>query len=276
MSGDFRQEVRVAAAIERLSELVPAVDSNIKHIHEILNAFESGEYEASLIRLETFDADFCAGQLYDVLALARGYFKQLGLGPDAKVMLKEAEKRRENLRDYGVCLVHISDLESGRLGNHTDAAQTISEAREKEMLLRLDSIGVALSFNEIRAKFDKIRDSATGNVGAQPPENAEPPALTKEAAAVQADTADADANSQPASKITDDARLSPADIARHFPGLTIGAVSKKLERWRSSNDDGWNEVTDRKPRQPQYLYRWGNVKHLFSPSSQTSGERRAK
>ncbi|MFZ1007220.1 MAG: hypothetical protein WAN65_10310 [Candidatus Sulfotelmatobacter sp.] len=73
-------------------------------------------------------------------------------------------------------------------------------------------------------------------------------------------------------KLADDAWLSPSDIAKRFQSRTVDTVSKRLERWRSKNSEGWREVTDRKPREAQYLYRWGDVKDLFEPS----GESRAK
>lgn len=77
-------------------------------------------------------------------------------------------------------------------------------------------------------------------------------------------------------ELVDDARLSPSDIAKRFPQLTVDAVSQRLNRWRSNNSEGWHEVTDRKPREARYLYRWGEVKHLFEPLGESSGERRAK
>src|SRR4051812_21632224 len=123
MPGDSRQDVRVSSAIERLSELLSKVDSDIESVCGFLNRFHAGAFDASLIRLETFDADFCAGQLYGDLALAGGYFDQLGVGPDANVLLKEARELRDNVHDYGVGLVRLTAVESGRSGNDTAAAR---------------------------------------------------------------------------------------------------------------------------------------------------------
>jgi hypothetical protein len=74
----------------------------------------------------------------------------------------------------------------------------------------------------------------------------------------------------------DEAWLSPAEVQKQFPHLTVNAVGKQLKRWRRKNDDGWREVTERKPREAQYLYRWGNVRMLFGAASETAGQRRAK
>ncbi len=38
MSGEFRHEVRASAAIERLSELIPEIDSNLVTVREFVNA----------------------------------------------------------------------------------------------------------------------------------------------------------------------------------------------------------------------------------------------
>jgi len=49
---------------------------------------------------------------------------------------------------------------------------------------------------------------------------------------------------------------SALDLAEKY-GLPPNSLRKRLERWRSENPEGWTEVmdTDRKPRDPQYLYR---------------------
>jgi hypothetical protein len=35
----------------------------------------------------------------------------------------------------------------------------------------------------------------------------------------------------------------------------VEALRKRLERWRHENPDHWEELADRKPRQPKYVYR---------------------
>jgi hypothetical protein len=68
---------------------------------------------------------------------------------------------------------------------------------------------------------------------------------------------------------SDDALLPPATLAEHF-GLTREAARKRLDRWRLNNDlekdQGWAEQSNRKPRQPQYLYRLGSVRGILSAS----------
>jgi len=64
----------------------------------------------------------------------------------------------------------------------------------------------------------------------------------------------------------DDAWLAPAAIALRYPSLSSHTVNSRLRRFRNKNcasRTGWKEATDRKPREPQYLYRLGSVKHLF-------------
>jgi len=48
-------------------------------------------------------------------------------------------------------------------------------------------------------------------------------------------------------------RLSSRELANHY-GLGPERVRKALERYRKEHDEAWVEVTDRRPREPQYLY----------------------
>jgi hypothetical protein len=64
--------------------------------------------------------------------------------------------------------------------------------------------------------------------------------------------------------------LSPADLAEKYQ-KPRAAVRKALERFRRTCDDGWIEVQNRKPREPQYLYYEEAVRELVravSPSSE--------
>jgi hypothetical protein len=82
----------------------------------------------------------------------------------------------------------------------------------------------------------------------------------------------------PKPAIDDDARLGPGKLAELF-GVGSGALQKRLERWRADNPNesgkGWIEVPDRKPREPQYLYRVGSVRPIID-AMKASSERRAK
>ncbi len=68
-----------------------------------------------------------------------------------------------------------------------------------------------------------------------------------------------------------DAMLSPATLAEKFQ-VPLAALQKCLERWRAKNADGWQEVTNRKPREPQYLYRLEAVRAVIEEMrSKTDG-----
>jgi hypothetical protein len=77
-----------------------------------------------------------------------------------------------------------------------------------------------------------------------------------------------------------DPMLSAADLANHYH-LAPEPLRKTLDRWRAKNADGWSEVTDRKPREPRYLYRVSAVRSVIEKlqrqtSGETSGERPAR
>ncbi|NQT19368.1 MAG: hypothetical protein HQ592_06660 [Planctomycetes bacterium] len=72
--------------------------------------------------------------------------------------------------------------------------------------------------------------------------------------------------------------LSPRDMARVF-GLRYESLRKKLERFRRNNLEGWNEVTDPRPREARYVYQVAAVRSIIDAmkaSGQTSSERPAK
>ena len=60
--------------------------------------------------------------------------------------------------------------------------------------------------------------------------------------------------------------VSPENIAKRY-GFTSkqkDRLRKKLMAWRQPGNSGeWIDVPDRKPRQPQYLYRLGSIRHLI-------------
>jgi hypothetical protein len=75
-----------------------------------------------------------------------------------------------------------------------------------------------------------------------------------------------------------DAWRTATDLARLF-GVEGDALRQRLNRWRKKNDGGWKEVTDRKPREPKYLYRDGAVRSIvgsLKTSSEPSSEQPAK
>jgi len=75
--------------------------------------------------------------------------------------------------------------------------------------------------------------------------------------------------------------LSAADLAERF-GVTRAQANARLQRWRRSRpgSDGWIETQDRKPREPQFLYRLLAVEHLFdsrvSSDTRTTHEKKSR
>lgn len=85
-----------------------------------------------------------------------------------------------------------------------------------------------------------------------------------------------------AKPIDETASMAPADIAQQF-NLSPEPLRKRLDRWRKTHHDGWIEVTERKPREPLYLYRISAVRPVIDAliasgeaSGEVSGERPAK
>lgn len=79
-------------------------------------------------------------------------------------------------------------------------------------------------------------------------------------------------------EVQDEALMTPATMAETF-GVNAEALRSRLNRWRKKNHDGWIENKERGPRQPQYLYRVGAVRHLIDAlqaTGETTGQRPAK
>lgn len=71
---------------------------------------------------------------------------------------------------------------------------------------------------------------------------------------------------------------SPADLARLF-GLGQDALEKRLARWRKGHFEGWIENRERRPTEPQFLYRLSVVQPIVDAmlaSRETSRKRPAK
>ncbi len=74
-----------------------------------------------------------------------------------------------------------------------------------------------------------------------------------------------------------DAFLALGDIAL-AEGVPLAALRKRVARWQRKSEEGWREVTDRKPRESKYLYQVGAIRHLIRPriaSRETSSDRPA-
>lgn len=70
------------------------------------------------------------------------------------------------------------------------------------------------------------------------------------------------------------AMWAPSQLAERF-GLSGGALTKALQRWRGKNGDGWHEVENRKPREPKYTYRLSAVMPLINGMLAASSEQGA-
>ena len=152
MSGEFRHEVRASAAIERLSELIPEIDSNLVTVREFVNACFADEH-SDLSRLEAFDAEFDVQQLYDCMALANGYFEQLGIGPDAEALVREVKELRDDVHDYGVELVKLADAVKGD-AEAEDILQVSGELHDKAIVLNLDLLAVEAAYGDLLPRFE--------------------------------------------------------------------------------------------------------------------------
>jgi hypothetical protein len=62
--------------------------------------------------------------------------------------------------------------------------------------------------------------------------------------------------------------LPPSAFAAHF-GTSLETAKKRLSRWRSKNvtSSGWMEHDRSRPREPRFLYRVADVRHLFGDAS---------
>ena len=69
--------------------------------------------------------------------------------------------------------------------------------------------------------------------------------------------------------VDDEARLSPAELADRY-AVPKDALRQRLDEWRKKHHEGWYEVTDRKPREAQYIYRVGSVRHIIEQMQATS------
>ncbi|MCH7720176.1 MAG: hypothetical protein IH988_04190 [Planctomycetes bacterium] len=69
--------------------------------------------------------------------------------------------------------------------------------------------------------------------------------------------------------VDDEARLSPAELAERFD-VPQDALRQRLDEWRKTNDQGWHEITDRKPRESKYMYRLESVRHIIKQMKATS------
>ena len=62
--------------------------------------------------------------------------------------------------------------------------------------------------------------------------------------------------------LPDDAMMTHVELATALD-LRPEPLRSRLRRWMKSNNDGWQEISEPRPRQPRYLYRVGSVRHIL-------------
>lgn len=64
------------------------------------------------------------------------------------------------------------------------------------------------------------------------------------------------------SSISDDAFLCETDVAR-VGGVNQSTLRKHLKKWRASHQNNdWHRNQNKRPRDPEYTYRWGSIRLL--------------
>jgi hypothetical protein len=62
--------------------------------------------------------------------------------------------------------------------------------------------------------------------------------------------------------LPDDAMMNHVELAAAH-NLDAEALRKRLDRWRKTNADGWQEISEPRSNEPRYLYRVGAIRHLL-------------
>jgi hypothetical protein len=156
MSGDSRRESHTPVVVERLSELILEIDSDLATVREFVNACMADEH-SDLSRLEAFDAEFYVGQLYERMALAKGYFEQVGIGPDVDVLLREAENLRNDVHDYGEKLVRLADAAKQDAEIEADVLRVSGDLHDKAIVLNLDLLAVEETYGKVKKLFARLQ-----------------------------------------------------------------------------------------------------------------------
>lgn len=87
---------------------------------------------------------------------------------------------------------------------------------------------------------------------------------------------DASGKSPPQIETLDDNAWYTHDHLARVLGVGADALRKRLDRYRTSNLDGWKENEDRRPREPKYLYQLKRVRPIIEDLLRASSERPAK
>ncbi len=87
------------------------------------------------------------------MALANGYFEQLGIGPDAEALVREVKELRDDVHDYGVELVKLADAVKGD-AEAEDILQVSGELHDKAIVLNLDLLAVEAAYGDLLPRFE--------------------------------------------------------------------------------------------------------------------------
>ena len=179
------------------------------------------------------------------------------------------QARREDLE-------HLHKERAGALKKHDD------DGLWRELLVELRDQVPELAVIIVPTSSPAPSSDSTGELAEERPEGAQFESSAGAKAAVFEPSCEPKPNPQPSyDHILDSAMLSSRDLAIAFniDIVRVDALRKRLDRFRRGNDDGWTEATNRKPREPGFLYRVGNVRSLvmdFKASGETSSERPVK
>jgi hypothetical protein len=111
----------------------------------------------------------------------------------------------------------------------------------------------------------------TGISNSGAPTGTSPPAGQVGTAAGTGNTPERDGERNRLHSLPDDAWMNHVELAEHLD-LDSEPLRSRFDRWRKKNpgSDGWCEVTDRRSRQPKYMYRVGTVRGVFQEALESS------
>jgi hypothetical protein len=94
-------EAIVSVVIDRLSELIAEIDGDFERTQELFQEFKQFEFDSDKLRRRIDEAVLSASFLYEDMAIAKGYFDQVCLGPDAEALLKQIGDLQQDIPEYG-------------------------------------------------------------------------------------------------------------------------------------------------------------------------------
>jgi hypothetical protein len=208
-----------------LSDLIQGIQGDLNAVRVFINACFVGEH-SDLSRLDAFFSEFAVQRLFDQSALVNEYCQQLGIGPDADVLLREIGKLRDEVLDYGEKLVRLSDTAKGDAPAGTELLQLSAELADRSTLLNLELLAVEATFGKVKdlvAEVARESDSAS-RIGPAPD--------AVEAGQHEEDSVSADARRRPGKKadygaVQAEAQLADAWVRARDAGAYKGDFAKQ-------------------------------------------------